>query len=226
MTEPNPDTPRAADPVKLSDIPLPPDAVMAQVLAEEDGETHQPVDRSADKRDAKAAAEIAELDFDQPDAFTVVVPITHTFRWDGKRVESIPLQRLSTGAVGALLDRLDGGERLMLTDIYAEMSGLPAAVLRGLKDVDGEEVSRKARPFFAPRLRGDAGRIGCRNDGYGNADHHRFLTGWRVCATRVCAATATPWDIVMALPFDEMLRRWEAACACERQTGRLMRGEE
>ena len=65
-------------------------------------------------------------------------------------VENITVRRLSVGEVG---DMLDERPDMMpdFFDIYERMTGVPAAVLRGLVDVDGEAVSGVCFDFL-PRL--------------------------------------------------------------------------
>lgn len=69
-------------------------------------------------------------------------------------VRAINIRRLTVGEVGEVLDERSGDEPDNF-DIYARMTGLPADVLRGLMDVDGEEVSRICFDFLPRYFRGN-----------------------------------------------------------------------
>lgn len=55
-------------------------------------------------------------------------------------VDAITIRRLTVGEVGDLITQRPA-DAPDLFDIYGAMCGLPAATLRGLIDVDGEEVA-------------------------------------------------------------------------------------
>lgn len=65
-------------------------------------------------------------------------------------VEAITVRRLTVGEVGNLLDNRNPEEPDNF-DIYAIMTDIPAPILRGLVDIDGEEVSQVCFDFL-PRL--------------------------------------------------------------------------
>lgn len=95
-----------------------------------------------------APAERAVLQFLDPAALTVDVPLDFPFRYDGRDVRSIILRRLCVAEVGALMAKFGEDGRFDVFDFFAAMSDLPAAVLRGLIDSDGTEVLAKARPLL------------------------------------------------------------------------------
>ena len=106
---------------------------------------------------AAAASEAADLPADAPPLVAVLdfvkprctpIPLDHPFRLDGRLIESITVKRLEMEAVNALVakDRYRD-----LYEIYAEMTGLPAAVLRGLDGDDGDRVTGAAWDFL-PRI--------------------------------------------------------------------------
>lgn len=85
--------------------------------------------------------------------FSKIVPLQFPFEDDELgAVSQITVSRLTVGEVGELLDQRTGGE-VDNFDIYARMTGMPAEVLRGLMDVDGEEVTRVCFDFLPPMFR-------------------------------------------------------------------------
>ncbi len=97
---------------------------------------------------AKAQPAHATLDFVDP-PIAATVDLQYPFRLDGKVIETITIRRLTLGEVGAVIDAR--GAAANRYDCYAVMTGLPAEVLRGLVDVDGEAVVEAAYGFL-PRL--------------------------------------------------------------------------
>lgn len=75
------------------------------------------------------------------------VPLKHPFRRDGEIVRAIIVRRLAVGEVGDLIDNRPD-DMPDFFDIYAVMTGFPAAVLRGLIDVDGEPVAGACFDFL------------------------------------------------------------------------------
>lgn len=113
----------------------------------DEGRTARAAEPTASGRDAP---EVAALDFDaRPGA---LVPLSYPFVWDGQKVTGIPVRRLLTSEVAALCA---GGKTPEPFDCYAVMTGLPAAVLRGLDGDDGAAVAEAAFDFL-PRLLRDA----------------------------------------------------------------------
>jgi hypothetical protein len=110
---------------------------------------------AASPASAKAAerprAEVASLRFLDPGALSRAVPLAHPFEHEGGVVDVVTVRRLTVAEVGAVMERYGADDQIELFDFYAAMSGLPAAVLRGLIDDDGAEVVAAARPLL-PRL--------------------------------------------------------------------------
>lgn len=120
------------------------------------GETPADGKANANARPAIKPRDIETLDFEIPGErqFFRVVPLKHPFRRNGEIVRDITVRRLTVGAVGDLIDDRPG-DMPDFFDIYAVMTGLPAAVLRGLIDIDGEAVAEACFDFlpryFLPR---------------------------------------------------------------------------
>lgn len=98
--------------------------------------------------------EIAALKFLDPSAVTATVPLDFPFEFEGREIRIIHLRRLSMAEVGDISDRLATARLAMdLYEFYGPMAGLPAAVIRGLIDDDGEAFIQKARPLLPRYLR-------------------------------------------------------------------------
>jgi len=101
-------------------------------------------------RPAVKPREVETLDFgldeDGPRPFSVV-PLKYPFRRDGQITRQIVVRRLTVGEVGEMLDTrpADLPDRF---DIYSAMTGMPAPVLRGLIDIDGEAVAEACFDFL------------------------------------------------------------------------------
>lgn len=133
--------------VDISEIPLPPD------------ELTETLDNSRPEagRSPAEKPEVAALDF-LSDAGTreADIPLDHPFSLDGRDIRTIKVRKLTVIEVAEVSSRA-GKTGFDLYDIYAAMTGLPAAVLRGLLDDDGEAVIGKAYDFLprAFRTEGD-----------------------------------------------------------------------
>lgn len=138
--------------VKVEEIPLPPQALWAEL---ENGGSSTG-DQAEPRVGAAAPAvpskrEIAQLQFtketfiDIPLAF----PFTHA---DIGLVDSIRVHRLTVGEVGDILDGRAADAPDMF-DIYEAMTFVPAAVLRGLISEDGEAVTGACFDFLPRMLR-------------------------------------------------------------------------
>lgn len=129
--------------VPLSDLPLPPEELVDQL------------DNSgAAAAQAPAPAEVATLEFVGDDLPEQTFPLKYPFRWQGERIDAITVRQLRTGQMGDVYRRVSAEKRgAELYDFYAEMCGLPAAVLRALPAVDGEPIIDKAWDFLPPSLR-------------------------------------------------------------------------
>lgn len=98
---------------------------------------------------AVVAAEVAVLAFKAAnDLRSKTVPLDWPFDFNGGTIDAITVRRLPMISVNQLV----ASERYRdLYEIYAEMTGLSAAVLRGLDSDDGERVTGVCWDFL-PRL--------------------------------------------------------------------------
>lgn len=129
--------------VGLDDIPLPPKELIDEL------------DNQVPAAEAEGPAlEVATLDF-----FGDVLPTwTHTlnypFRWEGVPYKEITVSQLSVAQVGDIFRKARVAGRMPdLMEVYAEMTGLPAKVLRALPAVDGDPITEKCWDFLPPSLR-------------------------------------------------------------------------
>jgi hypothetical protein len=88
----------------------------------------------------------ATLAFTGGKAWSKVVPLDFPFEYEGRTVAEITVRRLTTAEMGEVASR--HGDELDQWDIFAVMTGLPAAVLRGLEAGDGDEVTGVAYDFL------------------------------------------------------------------------------
>ncbi|MBX3545605.1 hypothetical protein [Chelatococcus sp.] len=95
--------------------------------------------------------EMAVLDFIDPAALSKSVPLRHAFRLDGETIGAIQVRRLAVAEVGQLAASIIQKGRYDVYDVYALMTGLPAAVVRALPDDDGDAVIDACSPFL-PRF--------------------------------------------------------------------------
>jgi len=134
--------------VKVEEISLPPPEMWAEL----------------NNASAKAPAPEASVSVEQKprdeevlefvsDPF-VVVPLKFPFRFRGAVVDSVTVRRLTIGQVSSLVGRVGGGE-VSTFDIYAQMTALPAPVLRGMISDDGTAVTNVAYGFLPRSLRGE-----------------------------------------------------------------------
>jgi Phage tail assembly chaperone proteins, E, or 41 or 14 len=97
----------------------------------------------------RSAAEVAVLEFLDPDKLRRTVTLDHPFRFDGAEVREVTVRALSVLEVGTI-----AGEARADEDLYryfAAMTGLPAAVLRAMPADDGGRVLEACDPFL-PRF--------------------------------------------------------------------------
>lgn len=94
-------------------------------------------------------AEIAELDFIET-THVKTIPLSFPFRLDGRVVSEIKVRRLRIGDVDRFIQKARGNG-FSTFDVYAEMTGFPVAVLRGLVDEDGDSVTDACFSFL-PRI--------------------------------------------------------------------------
>lgn len=123
----------------IAEIPLPPAALVEEMVANDAPAVRKP------------PREVAVLTFAGTKAMAVEVPLDFPFYWDGALVETVTVRRLTTQAVTDLADRL--GTEIELFDVYGAMTGLPPSVLRGLEATDGTRVTEVAYDFLPRALR-------------------------------------------------------------------------
>jgi hypothetical protein len=127
----------------IGDMQLPP----AELLAELDNQTPGNVE-------APPELEVATLDFFGDELPTWKHPLKYPFRWEGVSHKEIVVTQLTTAQVGEIYRKARAAGRMPdLMDVYAEMTGLPAKVLRALPAVDGDPVTEKCWDFLPPSLR-------------------------------------------------------------------------
>jgi hypothetical protein len=130
--------------VDLADIPLPPPE-----LDDELDNSHVAKGATASTQTggkvSKPRPETARLEFvTEAETRVQTHDLEHPFHLDGEVIKTITINRLTISEVG---DTVSAGIDDYY-DIYAVMTGLPAPVLRGLMDVDGDSVVGKCRDFF------------------------------------------------------------------------------
>ncbi len=136
-------------PFKVEEIPLPPPELWAELDNSGAPEADAQTSAAPVVETPEPVREIAQLDFVDP--IMRLVPLDFPFRWDGQIVENIPVRRLSAGQVDQFLKDHPNG--FSSFDVYAAMTGYPAAVLRGLIAEDSEKVTDAALDFLAPAIR-------------------------------------------------------------------------
>lgn len=129
--------------VDLDDIQLPP----KELIDELDNQSPSAVEPEAE-------LEVATLDFFGDELPTWTRTLTYPFRWEGVAFKEIVVRQLTTAQVGAIFTRARAVNHMPdLFDVYAEMTGLPAKVLRALPSIDGDPITEKCWDFLPPSLR-------------------------------------------------------------------------
>lgn len=130
--------------VPVSEIPLPADEAMDDMLSNEPG--------SAEEKPApKPPPPVEKLEFGGGKPREKTVPLEYPPKWQGELVTAIPLRRLTGAEVDALLTE-KGGEPTTF-DLFAVMTGYPAAFLRGLDSDDRDRLVEEALDFLPRALR-------------------------------------------------------------------------
>ncbi|MBA4799350.1 MAG: phage tail assembly protein [Rhizobiales bacterium] len=137
--------------VKVEEIPLPPSEMWEELDNSGKAKGKEQAETPAAKPVEIAAEPIEELEF-VGESHRKLVPLSHPFRRNGAVVDQITVKRLRIGDVDRFIKRAQGGS-FSTFDIYAEMTGLPAAVLRGLVDEDGDAVTDACYDFLPRSLR-------------------------------------------------------------------------
>ncbi len=134
--------------VQFEEIPLPPRELW------EDSETAAAVEPKPVAPAEEPAAEADVLDF-VSSTHELAVPLKHAFRLNGKVVDTIVVKRLTLGQVDTFVRRA-AASSFSTFDIYAVMTGMPASVLRGLVDEDGDAVVDAAYDFLPRALKAES----------------------------------------------------------------------
>ncbi|WP_146617396.1 hypothetical protein [Agrobacterium sp. MS2] len=135
--------------MKFVEIELPPPEMWDEL--DNSGKGNAEPEKVAEKADAIPTDPIEELDF-VGDAHLKIVHLAHPFRWKGDIKTEIIVQRLRIGDVDRFIRRAGLGS-FSTFEVYAEMTGFPASVLRGLVDEDGDAVTDACYDFLPPSLR-------------------------------------------------------------------------
>ncbi|MCC3246126.1 phage tail assembly protein [Methylocystis sp. WRRC1] len=105
---------------------------------------------------ADAPEEAAALDFLDPAAMSATVDLAFPFRLDGREVRMVTIRRLSFGEALRLSERAQAAGRAVTNmDFFAAMTGLPAAVIRGMEAGDADRLTDACLPFL-PRAGEDS----------------------------------------------------------------------
>lgn len=144
------ETPQSKDDpadVTVEEIPLPPEELWKE-LDNSGGKAATSAEPAAatEKRPPLPAERLKFMRDAQ-----VLIPLEYPFERDGGVVDSITMRRLTVIEVGEVFDALP--EDFDFYDIYAVMADQPAAVLRGLIDVDGEKIAEIGYSFLPRRFR-------------------------------------------------------------------------
>lgn len=143
--------------VTFEEIPLPPREMWDDLMNQKTEQPEAP-DLIASKADASPAADevatVATLEFVNSTHQQQVL-LKHPFRWKGEVVNVVTVKRLTLGQVDAFVRRA-AKTSFSTFDIYAEMTGLPADVLRGLVDEDGDAVVDVAYDFLPRQLKAES----------------------------------------------------------------------
>ena len=137
---------------KIEEIALPPQEMWEELEnSSAAAETASPssAPASAAPLPVKAQREVAKLDFVSA-TYAREVPLKFPFRLGGRVIDIVFVRRLTIAELGDLLDKLPP-QRTDNFEIYAAMTGLPAPILRGLIDVDGQDVTGACYDFL-PRV--------------------------------------------------------------------------
>lgn len=148
-------TPIEADDLEVEEIQLPPGDIMAEMIAEEEAAVAPAP--SAAKAVSAVPPDVAALTFVGGRAREISIDLTYPFEQAGSVIGGVSVRRLTAYEVSDFVRahvKPDGTyDRFAL---YAVMTGLPAATLRGLDQDDSFEVTRACSDFLPRLLAGDA----------------------------------------------------------------------
>lgn len=126
--------------VKEGEVPLPPLEMWGDL------DNSRPIEPASTSSRSERQKPAATLTFTGGKAWSKVVQLDFPFEHEGRTVSEITVRRLTTAEMGEVASR--HGDELDQWDIFAVMTGLPAAVLRGLEAGDGDEVTGVAYDFL------------------------------------------------------------------------------
>lgn len=135
-------SPTGSEPILATEgeIPLPPLEMFGEL------DNSQPIEPARSSSRSERHKPAATLTFTGGKVWSKVVPLDFPFEHEGRTVSEITVRRLTTAEMGEVASR--HGDELDQWDIFAVMTGLPAAVLRGLEAGDGDEVTGVAYDFL------------------------------------------------------------------------------
>lgn len=138
----------------VEEIPLPPDDVRAEMIAEEEAAVAKGEPAKAPQgRPAARPVEVAKLDFVGAER-SVVETLDFPFDLDGVRVSAVTIRRLTGYEIAAFVrEHLNDDGTFDRYALYSYMTGLPAPVLRGLDQDDGMKVTGACSNFLPRVLR-------------------------------------------------------------------------
>lgn len=139
--------------VAFEEIPMPPSEMWGDLNNTAGDEVADPAPAEAESGEAEAV-EVAVLEF-VGESHERTIDLKHPFRLNGKTVERITVRRFRIADVDGLLKRI-GAKKISLFDVYEHMTGIPAPVLRGLIDEDGDAVTDAAFDFLPRAIKPDA----------------------------------------------------------------------
>lgn len=130
----------------LSRIPMPPE-----------GAEGEPQTVAAAVAKAKADNPlVAALEFIDDGAMSKTIDLEYPFVWSGKLYSSVTARRLIYAEVTRVYERAKDAEgEVKLIELYAEMTGLPAEVIRGMESGDAQAVVEGCYPFLPRQLRSE-----------------------------------------------------------------------
>jgi hypothetical protein len=139
----------------VSEIPMPPPALWAELdNSAQNAGSAKPSTGASTVAPAAAlpAREVEKLVFARSTSTTVPLEFAFDHPEFG-HIASVIVRRLTVAQVGDILDRRSRTSAPDLYDIYAEMTQLPAPVLRGLEAGDGGRVVEVCWDFLPPVFR-------------------------------------------------------------------------
>lgn len=142
--------------VTFEEIPLPPREMWDEVtnLEPQQREAGLVISKADTPPEAEELPAVARLEFVNS-THQQEVPLKYPFKWKGQVVAVVTVKRLTLGQVDIFVRRA-AKTSFSTFDIYAEMTGLPAEVLRGLVDEDGDAVVDVAYDFLPRQLKAES----------------------------------------------------------------------